>query len=384
MVIEVIAAASTVLGLLVVTVFVLKKPLEAYLARLTATTAEVTARTAEERARQVFREERSRLDERLRDKEQLLEEKMHSADHSIRANRDAIKDMVARISQELVQSQTKLEASERERIGEFNTLKTVVESHAKVTEGLKHSTDTLKNILSNNQLRGRYGEEVAENLLKTVGFVKGQNYILNTAQDTTSTRPDVTILLPDKTKINIDAKFPLQALIKFQETEEATEQQRHLRQFATDVKEKVKQVTSRDYINPEEGTVDFVILFVPNEMIFSFIYDQLHEVWSEALQKKVVLAGPFSFTAIIRMIYQSYRNFNYQENMHTIIKLVKSFEQEWEKYTDAVDTLGKRLESVNSQYRQVSVTRTNQLGRIIDKIKGENILPESGAEKLLE
>jgi DNA recombination protein RmuC len=119
-------------------------------------------------------------------------------------------------------------------------------------------------------MRGRYGEEVAEELLKSVGFVKGENYIVNTAQDTNSNRPDFTIFLPDKTKINVDVKFPLSALVKFEEAKDKQEKDRYLNEFKKDVKEKIKQASSRDYINPEEKTVDFVILFIPNEMIFSF------------------------------------------------------------------------------------------------------------------
>lgn len=72
--------------------------------------------------------------------------------------------------------------------------------------------------------------------------------------------------------------------------------------FEKDVKEKIKQVTTRDYINPTDKTVDFVILFIPNEMIFSYIYEKMSEVSEEAMASRVILAGPFSFTAILRMV----------------------------------------------------------------------------------
>ena len=55
--------------------------------------------------------------------------------------------------------------------------------------------------------------------------------------------------------------------------------------FERDVREKIKQVTTRDYINPEDNTVDFVILFIPNEMVFSFIYESMSEVWVEAMRQ---------------------------------------------------------------------------------------------------
>jgi len=270
---------------------------------------------------------------------------------------------------ELIQNlEKRLHEVEKERVGEFTALKTIIEEHKILTGELKDSTEGLKNVLSNNQLRGKWGEEIADSLLKTIGFVSGEQYISNTSQDTNSNRPDFTIFLPDKKKLNIDVKFPYSALVKYEETNE----KKYLDDFAKDVKQKIKEVSTRDYINPEENTVDFVILFVPNERIFSYIYDKLGDVWKEALEKKVVIAGPFSFTAILRMVYQSYKSFMYYENLGEIINLIKVFEQEYDKFNQELDTLGSKIKTVNDQFDKVSITRNKKLTRIVDKIKGES------------
>ena len=159
--------------------------------------------------------------EREREKE-LLEEKLKQGESNLEHKKDSIKELVDKIRDELGKSQRRLDNTERERVGEFRALKAVLDEYKLITGGLKESTDNLKNLLSNNQLRGRYGEEVAENLLQSVGFVKGQNYLVNKAQGDNN-RPDFTILLPDKTKINVDSKFPLGALLKYQEAENTEE-----------------------------------------------------------------------------------------------------------------------------------------------------------------
>jgi DNA recombination protein RmuC len=119
--------------------------------------------------------------------------------------------------------------------------------------------------------------------------------------------------------------------------------------------------------------MDFVILFIPNEMIFSYIYENMNDVWEEAIREKVILAGPFTFTAILRMIKQSYSNFRYQENIHTIIALIHQFSQEFEKYNDGIVELGKRINKTTEQFEFVNSTRTRQLNRIVDKIENEKI-----------
>lgn len=327
-------------------------------------------------SRQLFEEERKRLLEQFDSKKEIISE-------SIQHNKDTIKDLIERVHDELDKSKKQLDEVEKERIGEFNTLKTVLEEYKTVTGNLKDSTEGLKNILSNNQLRGKYGEEIAENLLKTIGFVKGENYEVNTAQESNANRPDFTIFLPDRTKINIDVKFPLNNFLKFNEEEDKEKKKQLKKSFEQDVKARIKEISGREYINPEEDTVDFVILFVPNEMIFSFIYDQMNEIWNEAMGKKVILAGPFSFTAILRMVYQSYKSFKYQENLHEIIKLIKKFEIEYGKYNEEVDALGKKIRAVSSQFDEVSITRTKKLSTIVEKIKSENALNKEEV-KILE
>ncbi len=204
------------------------------------------------------------------------------------------------------------------------------------------------------------------------GFVKGTDYEFNKEQAGSQTRPDFTIFMPDGTRINVDAKFPYSNLVRYIEAEEGDSKNKLLSAFASDIKAKVKQVTTRDYINPEDKTVDFVILFIPNEMIFSFIYDKLNDVWLDAMKNKVIMAGPFSFTAILRMVRQAYTNFIYQENTHKIIGYINAFEKEFAKYNEEFQKIGKKINELGNQYQQVDSTRTKQLSRIVDKIKMED------------
>ena len=284
-------------------------------------------------------------------------------------------EMIAEIRKELRQNELRVEKSETERLKSFTELANELKSYKEITGELKTSTDRLKDLLSNNQLRGAFGEQVAEDLLIMAGFVIGQDYSRNEAQDTVNTRPDFTIFLPDKTKVNIDVKFPYSALLKYTEAHNKQDQLRYLNDFRKDVKDKIRQVCTRDYVNPEEKTVDFVVLFIPNEMIFSFVYEKMNDIWEEAMRKKVILAGPFSFTAVLRMVKQAYTNFRYQENLYQIIGMIQKFDDEYNKFSESVDRLGERLKSVNSQFDLVSTTRDKKLTSIVDKIKSQQISP---------
>ncbi len=283
--------------------------------------------------------------------------------------KQAIEELVGRALTEIEKNNKKMEEVEKNRVGSFSSLTEKLEEQKNLTNQLKVTTEGLKNVLSNNQMRGAFGEQVAEDLLKMSGFVSGVSYDKQVVGD--SSRPDFTVYMPDGMKVNVDSKFPYQNLVKMSEADGKEEKEKYKKLFEQDIKTKIKEVTSREYINPEENTVDFVILFIPNEMIFSFIYDRFPDVWQDALAKKVVLAGPFSFTAILRMIHQAYDNFRYQKNVATIIGYIKKFGEEFENYNKGFKDLGARIESLQKQYTAVDTTRTNQLVKIVNKIKTE-------------
>jgi DNA recombination protein RmuC len=356
----------------IVAFFSLKKPFIKFLNELTHQATIESLNLAEQKNKESLKEERLIQDDRLESKLKLSEEFLN-------AKKDLILDAVKNMRQEINQSQERLIQYDKSKVTEFQKLQTAIDQHKSVTESLQVSTNDLRNMLSNNQRRGEFGQDVAENLLKIAGFVKGQDYTTQERQETTGNRPDFTVLLPDKTKINIDVKFPFQSLQKYYKTENKEEQKKYLIDFKNDIKTKIKEVSTRDYINPEEKTVDFVIMFIPNEMIFSFIHEQYPDVSQDALKNKVIMCGPFSFIAILRMVQQSYDNFKFQKDIHNIYALIKKFEIEYTEFNKALITLGDRIDSASKQYDIVSGVRDRQLTKVMEKITSKETIPKIDA-----
>lgn len=305
----------------------------------------------------------------------LANQKLGAEKAEIKTELDNKKQMIEKIVEDLRKNvedhNKKLLDSDKDRISSFSSLKQQLETQTKITEQLFSTTEGLRKVLSNNQLRGQFGEQVAEDLLKMTGFVRGVDYDFNTALNASANRPDFTIYLPDKVRVNVDVKFPYANLQKMTETDDKETKKTYLRLFERDIREKIKQVTTRDYINPDDNTVDFVVMFIPNEMIFSFIYENMPEVWNEAMTQKVVMAGPFNFTAVLRLIRQSYSNFKYQNNVRGIIKEIKNFETEFKKYNESFERVGKRIESLVAEYEEADSTRKKQLFKVVDRIRLE-------------
>jgi DNA recombination protein RmuC len=313
------------------------------------------------------------MNQLVKTSEERLKSEKKEIHIDMEAKRAEIERMVKAVKDDLKVNQDRLVNSDKERMGSYKELLAQIEEQRKLTDQLKVSTESLKNVLSNNQMRGQFGEQVAEELLRMAGFVKGQHYDYNVAQQSRDTRPDFTLYLPDKTKINIDVKFPYKNLQAASSTDDEAEKKKYFKLFEQDVKQKIKDVRGREYINPSDNTVDFAIIFIPNEMIFSYIYDKLNSVWTEAMQNKIIFAGPFSFTAILRMVWQAYENFRFQSNIQEIVGNIKEVELEFGKFFEAFVKIGDRINSLDKQFTEVSGTRANVLRKKLEAVKVEQI-----------
>ena len=105
---------------------------------------------------------------------------------------------------------------EKDREAKFGELTTNLKSIGEQAAALTSSTTTLREALSSSRTRGQWGERMAEDILRLMGFVEGVNYQKQAATQVGS-RPDFTFLLPQDLKLNMDVKFPLDNHMRYLE-----------------------------------------------------------------------------------------------------------------------------------------------------------------------
>src|SRR5262249_9793772 len=153
------------------------------------------------------------------------------------------------------------------------------------TAALAQVTSGLREALASSKVRGQWGERMAEDVLKVAGFVEHVNYEKQKPIPGAGTRPDFTFVLPNGRRLNMDVKFPLDNYVKYLEASKnsTVEAAACLKDFLRDIRAKIREVISRDYIDPGQGTVDYVLLFIPNEQIYGFIHEQDRSILDEAI-----------------------------------------------------------------------------------------------------
>jgi len=246
-----------------------------------------------------------------------------------------------------------------------------VESSTKRIENLTETTNQLRQILSSSQARGQWGERMVEDILNLLGMLEGKNYDKQTTEG--SDRPDFTFHLPKGKRLNMDVKFPITHYEQFLSAEDEPTRATEKKQFLTDIRGHVKAVSGRSYIDPAGGTVDYVLLFIPNESIYSFINQEDHELMDFALEKRIVLCSPLTLYAILSLIRQSVSSFAVEQRAGDLQQLVQKFSEQWVKYNEKVESVGKSLATTQKHFDDLNSTRTKALERPMEKIIGLNL-----------
>jgi DNA recombination protein RmuC len=268
-------------------------------------------------------------------------------------------DNVAHLMQEL----------EKDRIEKFGALASQLKTAGEQTAALAQVTTTINEALASTKARGQWGERMAEDVLKLAGFVEKINYLKQKSLEGTTSRPDFTFLLPNNLKLNMDVKFPLDNYLKYLETQSEVDKAKYRTAFLNNAKARIKEVTTREYINPDENTVDCVLLFIPNEQVYAFIHEQDSSILENGIKNKVVFCSPITLFAVLAVIRQAVEHFALEKTSREILSLLGGFKKQWDEFTNKFEILGKRIEDVQKEYAALITTRRHQLEKPLNKIE---------------
>ncbi len=334
------------------------KDLEVFLGRIKDSLGSMSLDALKKSSEEFLKLAESRLSLQTQSGEKELEGKKKLIDQTL----DAMRGDIQKI-------QDSVSSFERDRVQKYGELSAHLRTAAEQTAKLQDTANHLRQALVSTKARGLWGERMAEDVLQLAGFVEGVNYLRQKVLEGAGSRPDYTFQLPQGRKVNMDVKFPMNSYLRFLETENDMEREVQKGQFLRDVRNRINEVTTRDYINPEDETLDYVLVFIPNEQVYAFINQNDPSIIEEALKKKVILCSPFTLFAILAVIRQAIDNFSTAQAANDMLRLIGGFNKEWEKFRNSMDKMGRKLEDARDEFQRLKTTRTNKLERPLQKIE---------------
>jgi DNA recombination protein RmuC len=281
----------------------------------------------------------------------------------------------ALIDQQLAAMAAKLEAVsnlvqdvEAERARSFGELGDQLRRQHDGLADLLHTTQSLREALSSTKARGQWGERMAEDVLRLAGFVENVNYRKQRALEGGAGIPDYTFFLPNDLRLNMDVKFPLDNYLRYCEAASDLERKRYRDDFLKDVRARVRELSARDYVDAAGSTVDFVLLFIPNEQLYAFIHEHDDAILDDAVRQGVVCCSPLTLFVVLALVRQMVENFRLARTSDEILGLLGQFLDQWSRFKAQMDKVGQRIDAAGREYAALVGTRTNTLERPLRKI----------------
>jgi DNA recombination protein RmuC len=281
--------------------------------------------------------------------------------------RDVVSEQVEGIQSELIRVAALVADLQKERAHQAGQITTRLEQAVTVTTSLADTTRSLERALASPQARGQWGERMAEDVLASAGFVEGINY--EKQKKLPSGRvPDYTFELPRGHRVHMDVKFPLDNYLRWLEAVDDDRRAACAKAFQRDVRQRIKELADRAYVDPET-TVDYLLLFVPNESVYGFLHEHDPTLVDQAIGQKVVLCSPTTLFAVLAIVRQAVENFLVDRRSDEILGAIGGLREQWELLAEPMEKMGRGLASAQRAYDDLVGPRSRQFGRQLAKLE---------------
>ncbi len=276
----------------------------------------------------------------------------------------ALAEMVQRVDQLLL----RLADVDRRNANDLGQMSEQLRGIADTQRDLTSVTQALRDALASSQARGQWGERLVADVLRAAGFVEGVNYV--TQQTLPSgARPDVTFILPEGSVLHLDVKFPFANYLNMLEADSAALEQQYADQFIKDVRIQIRDLSRRGYIDEAAGTLDCVLLFIPNEQIAAAVHQLDPSLFDDALALRVIITSPASLFAVLAALRATIDRAALEATGTEILQALTAFRDQWGRYEEVRERLGRALSTVQRAYDELEGVRSQQLQRQLDRIE---------------
>lgn len=293
----------------------------------------------------------------------LVADQLQSQEREIRkALDDRLNDVTRKVGENLQKTTDKTSES----LTDLQKRLAVIDAAQKNITDLSTDIVGLQEILSNKQARGAFGQAQMEDIVRDM---LPADYFNFEATLSNGKRVDCLITLPgSQGHIGVDSKYPHEGFVRLMEAQSDDERRLAGQSFTRDVIKHVQAIAEK-YIIPGE-TSDWALMFVPAESIYMELHTNFQNVIQEGYRRKIVIASPSSFWAILHSVRALIRDTKMREQAGMIQKEVGLLMEDVARLDKRVGNLGrhfaqsgKDIEDIQKSTRKIALhgTRIKQV-----------------------
>ena len=250
-----------------------------------------------------------------------------------------------------------------------------------------------------SQAQGAWGEVVVENLLQSMGFVEGRDYIKQEwdkgKNGEKGKRADFILKLPENRQVVIDSKVSLTAYTEFVNAEDDATSDLAMKAHCRSIREHSKKLATKNYEDMEGyNTPDFVLMVVPLEGAFIDAMRADQNLYEDLLvDRRVKVVSGSSLMLTLMLIQELWKREKQTSNQKEIVErggrlhdkvvlFLETFTALGYELGQATDAYEKALEQLSSGSGNV-IRQTEMLKELGSKTK-KDLREKSGLRSLAE
>ena len=299
---------------------------------------------------------------------QILKEK--SQDLSA-TNSEQIRNILDPLGKKMEEFRRAVEDSNEKSLKNSASIEQQIRSMMEQTMSIGKQADNLATALrSNNKTvgNGNWGEVVLQNLLEGMGLQEGKDYVKQETirdmdgrtvlSDENGRRlvPDIVLYLPENKAVVIDSKVSLDGYIDYSNSTDDAGRAVALASHRRSVEAHVKELSDKNYSQYIRQTgrdsLDYVVMFVPNEGAFQLYYQNFREDWHKAFDKRIIITGESNLFAMLKIIENTWVRVNQQKNTEEVMRLASELLDRVGKFANTFDDVGAVLGKATAKFEE--------------------------------
>jgi DNA recombination protein RmuC len=320
----------------------------------------------------------------LRQAVQIFENQKNLTSAEIDKRTKSIADLLSPLGKSLEAYDVALKDIEKSRIAGFSTienaLKTIGDQHSEV----KAVTANLVNALrAAPKTRGRWAEHTLKRVMELSGMVEHCDFETEKHYrgNDEAFRPDAVIQVSGGRIIVVDAKAPTSAYLDAIEAAGEDEREAFMKRHASQLRERLNNLSSKSYWEKIDGSPDCVVMFVPGDNFVSAAFERDRDLFEDGIKNRVLICTPTTFIALARAISYGWRQEKLAANALDVARLGKDLYARLATLGGHISDLGTHINNATKKYNAMVGSLESQ---VMPQARRFNELGVEGTSKPIE
>lgn len=267
-------------------------------------------------------------------------------------------------------------------------IKNLIDTNMRISKDAVNLTNAITGT-NNNKFQGDWGETILEQILENSGLVEGEQWerqatlrddngnVLHNSETNQAMKPDIIVHFPGKRDIIIDSKVSLKAYMAYLAAEEEEVRRQCLKEHLQSVRGHIDNLASKSYAKYNVNSLDYVMLFIPNEPSYFLAMEADNSLWNYAFKRGIVLISASNLISTLFVVNSLWTRERQQRDVQKIVDTANAVYEKVVLFTENFSKIEVALDKASDAYREAYkqlATGKGNITRRLNEIKEQGLI----------